>query len=49
LARLIRERPVFVNVATRRISGSSKRRNWREYICFRGVFTNSGRPDISDP
>jgi len=38
LARLIRERPVFVNVAGGRIPGLSKRRNLREYIRFRGVF-----------
>ena len=30
-----------------RIAGSLKRRNWREYICFRGVFTSeqAARPD----
>src|ERR1700681_1261822 len=39
IARLIRERPVSVNVARCRNRGSLKRRNWREYICFRGVFT----------
>ena len=38
LARLIRERPVFVNVGGCRGSRSLKRRNWGEYICFRGVF-----------
>jgi hypothetical protein len=38
LARLIRERPVFVNVAGCRIPDPSKRRNLREYIGFRGVF-----------
>jgi hypothetical protein len=40
LARLIRERPVFVNVAGCRIPDPSKRRNLREYIGFRGVFQN---------
>jgi hypothetical protein len=38
LARLIRERPVFVNVAGCRIPDPSKRRNLREYTGFRGVF-----------
>ena len=38
LARLIRERPVFVNVAGRRIRSPSKRRNLHEYINFAGVF-----------
>jgi hypothetical protein len=38
LARLIRERPVFVNVTGCRNISSLKRRNWGEYICFRGVF-----------
>src|SRR5664279_4702620 len=37
LARLIREAPVFVNVARCRISRSSKRRNLREYSGFRRV------------
>ena len=57
LARLIRERPLFVNVARRRWRVSLKGRNWGEYICFRGVFSGegggSGRDrepaDISDP
>jgi hypothetical protein len=49
LARLIRERPVFVNVAQRRIPGPSKRRNLREYINFCGVFQceDSGSPSKS--
>ena len=38
LARLIRERPVFVNVGGFPTSRSLKRRNWGEYICFPGVF-----------
>jgi hypothetical protein len=38
LARLIRERPVFVNAKERRNWGSLKWRNWVEYICFGGVF-----------
>jgi DNA primase catalytic subunit len=38
LARLIRERPVFVNVASCRRRGSSKRRNLLEYINISGVF-----------
>src|SRR6478735_383484 len=38
LARLIRERPVFVNVARRRAPGPSKRRNFREYINVTGGF-----------
>ena len=38
LARLIRERPVFVNVGGCRSPRSLKRRNWSEYICFPGVF-----------
>ena len=38
LARLIRERPVFVNVAGCRIPDPSKRRSLREYTGFRGVF-----------
>jgi hypothetical protein len=38
LARLIRERPVFVNLAEGRIRVSSKRRNLSEYINIRGVF-----------
>src|SRR6185369_1060219 len=38
LARLIRERPVFVNVGGCRGCRSLKRRNWGEYICFPGVF-----------
>ncbi|MFT5555222.1 MAG: hypothetical protein ACI9P3_004656 [Bradyrhizobium sp.] len=56
LARLIRERPVFVNVTGRRKEGSLKRRNWGEYNCFRGVFDGEerlggvpGTADISDP
>jgi hypothetical protein len=60
LARLIRERPVFVNVARRRIRGASKRRNFAEYVDFSGVFAceDGGSPggaldrepaDISDP
>jgi hypothetical protein len=46
LARLIRERPVFVNVAGCRIRAPSKRRNLREYIKIRGVFycEDSGSP-----
>src|SRR5215218_1302533 len=35
---LIRERPVFVNVGGCRGISSLKRRNWGEYIGFRGVF-----------
>src|SRR5882724_2800975 len=38
LARLIRERPVFVNVTGCRNISSLKRRYCGEYICFRGVF-----------
>jgi hypothetical protein len=38
LARLIRERPVFVNVAGRRNSGLWNCHNQREYICPDGVF-----------
>ena len=38
LARLIRERPVFVNVARRRFRGPSKRRNLPEYVNVSGVF-----------
>ena len=38
LARLIRERPVFVNVASYRVRGPSKRRNFYEYINVCGVF-----------
>jgi hypothetical protein len=38
LARLIRERPLFVNATERRSQASLKWRNWDEYICFRGVF-----------
>jgi hypothetical protein len=52
LARLIRERPVFVNVAGCRIPDPSKRRNLREYIGFRGVFQNEDRgspPRALDP
>jgi hypothetical protein len=60
LARLIRERPVFVNVARRRSEGTSKPRNFAEYVDFSGVFQgkDSGSPDgaldrepadISDP
>jgi hypothetical protein len=60
LARLIRERPVFVNVARRRSEGASKPRNFAEYVDFSGVFQgeDSGSPggaldrepaDISDP
>jgi hypothetical protein len=60
LARLIRERPVFVNLAACHIRVSSKRRNSREYITVRGVFqgedggTLAGAldrepADISDP
>jgi len=60
LARLIRERPVFVNLAACHIRVSSKRRNSREYIDIRGVFygKDGGTParaldrelgDISDP
>ena len=43
LARLIRERPVFVNVTGRRKEASLKRRNWGEYNCFRGVFDGGER------
>jgi hypothetical protein len=60
LARLIRERPVFVNVARRRSEGPSKRRNFAEYVDFSGVFAceDGGAPggaldrepaEISDP
>jgi hypothetical protein len=60
LARLIRERPVFVNVARCRNPGSLKRRNLREYINICGVFPREdGGPrrraldpepaDISEP
>jgi hypothetical protein len=38
LARLIRERPVFVNVASRRVRASSKRRNLLEYVNVSRVF-----------
>jgi hypothetical protein len=38
LARLIRERPVFVNVARRRSEAASKPRNFAEYVDFSGVF-----------
>jgi hypothetical protein len=38
LARLIRERPVSVNVSRCRIRRSSKRRNSREYIDRKGLF-----------
>jgi hypothetical protein len=56
LARLIRERPVFVNVAGRRKPASLKGRNWDEYICFCGVFNGMGAlaaprepTDMSEP
>jgi hypothetical protein len=52
LARLIRERPVFVNVAGCRIPDPSKRRNLREYIRFGGVFQCEDRgalPRALDP
>ena len=42
LARLIRERPVFVNLAACRIWGPSKRRISSEYINIRGVFYYEG-------
>jgi hypothetical protein len=38
LARLIRERPVFVNVAGASVWSPSKWRNFVEYIDLRGVF-----------
>jgi hypothetical protein len=38
LARLIRERPVSVNLAERHIRVSSKRRNLPEYVNVHGVF-----------
>jgi hypothetical protein len=38
LARLIRERPVFVNLAARRIRVLRNAHNVREYINIRGVF-----------
>jgi hypothetical protein len=49
LARLIRERPVFVNVAGRRNRYPSKRRNSSEYIDIRGVFQceDGGSPSKS--
>jgi len=49
LARLIRERPVFVNVAGCRIPGPSKRRNLREYINVIGGFPceDGGSPSWS--
>jgi hypothetical protein len=49
LARLIRERPVSVNVARCRIRASSKRRNFDEYIDLGGVFQNEDGPLARDP
>ena len=60
LARLIRERPVFVNVAGRRSEDASEPRNFAEYVDFSGVLhgEDGGSPggaldrepaDISDP
>jgi hypothetical protein len=49
LARLIRERPVFVNVAERSAPGPSKRRNLWEYINVTGGFLceDGGSPSKS--
>jgi hypothetical protein len=41
LARLISERPLFVNVANGRGRAASIGRNWSEYINFCGVFFTS--------
>jgi hypothetical protein len=60
LARLIRERPVFVNVAGRHGRRSPKHLDWSEYIEIFGVFQgkdsgtsaftlDGGTRDISDP
>jgi hypothetical protein len=60
LARLIRERPVFVNLGRGFWAAAPERRSLREYIDFRGVFgvedgvvvgatPNNGTADISDP